>query len=215
MAIRSLDLGPCPGTLHEGDPGRCVVLLPGMRYGTQAPLLWYARAAARAQGWSALEVVDALPDDEEPFAWARDRAERALDAVPGAGGTGGAAGAGGDGVAVVVVGKSLASGAAGVVADRELPAVWLTPLVREAPVAAGLLRATAPALLVGGGADPSWEAGVVPAVAGLEVLELPGLDHSLEAPGDVAASLRALGTVTDAVAGFLARPEVSRPRPRP
>ena len=209
MAIRSLDLGPCRATLHEGDPGRCVVLLPGMRYGTQAPLLWYARAAARAQGWSALEVVDGLPDDEEPFAWARDRAERALDAVPGA------RAAGGSGVAVVVVGKSLASGAAGVVADRGLPAVWLTPLVREAPVAAGLLRATAPALLVGGGADPSWEAGAVPAVAALEVLELPGLDHSLEAPGDVSVSLRALGTVTDAVAGFLARPEVSRPRPRP
>jgi hypothetical protein len=55
----------------------------------------------------------------------------------------------------------------------------------------------------------------VPAVAALEVLELPGLDHSLEAPGDVSVSLRALGTVTDAVAGFLARPEVSRPRPRP
>jgi hypothetical protein len=50
---------------------------------------------------------------------------------------------------------------------------------------------------------------------GLEILDLPGLDHSLEAPGDVAASLRTLGTVTDAVAGFLARPEVSRPRPRP
>src|SRR5919199_4122826 len=114
VAIRSLDLGPCAATLHEGDPGRCVVLLPGMRYGTQAPLLWYARAAARAQGWSALEVVDGLPDDEEPFAWARDRAERALDAVPGA------RAAGGSGVAVVVVGKSLASGAAGVVADRGL-----------------------------------------------------------------------------------------------
>ena len=215
MAIRSLDLGPCPGTLHEGDPGRCVVLLPGMRYGTQAPLLWYARAAAQQQGWSALEVVDALPDDEEPFGWARDRAERALAAVPGAAGTGPAGEAGGGGVAVVVVGKSLASGAAGVVADRGLPAVWLTPLVREAPVAAGLLRAAAPALLVGGGADPSWEAGAVPAVAELEVLELPGLDHSLEVPGDVAASLGALGTVTEAVAGFLTRPEVSRPRPRP
>jgi hypothetical protein len=207
VAIRTLDLGPCRATLHEGDLERCAVLLPGMRYGSQAPLLWFARSAARQQGWSALEVVDALPDDEEPFAWARDRAERGLDAVPPPAAAGGGV--------VAVVGKSLASAAAGVVADRGLPAVWLTPLVREAPVADGLARVRAPALLVGGGADRSWDAGAVPDNAALEVLELPGLDHLLEAPGDVAASLRALGTVTDAVAGFLARPEVSRPRPRP
>ena len=102
MSIRTLDLGPWRATLHDGDPERCVVPLPGMRYGTQAPLLWFARAAARQQGWTALKVV-----------------------------------------------------------------------------------------------------------------ALPGLDHWLEAPGDVAESLRALATVADAVAAFLARPEVSRPRRRP
>ena len=37
---------------HEGDPDRCAVLLPGVRYFSQAPLLWFAREAAQARGWS-------------------------------------------------------------------------------------------------------------------------------------------------------------------
>jgi hypothetical protein len=79
--MRRIDLGPCPALLHDGDPARCAVLLPGMQYSTQAPLLWFARGVALSRGWSALEVLDSLPEGEEPFAWARDRARRALDAV--------------------------------------------------------------------------------------------------------------------------------------
>ena len=44
--MKELDLGPSRGALHEGDPARCVVLLPGARYSTRHPLLWFAREAA-------------------------------------------------------------------------------------------------------------------------------------------------------------------------
>ena len=104
--MRRVDLGPCAGLLHENDPDRCVVVLPGMHYTTQAPLLWFAREVAAARGWSALEV---LPEGDDPSGWARDRARRALDRV--------------QTDEVVVIGKSLASAAAGLVADRVLPAV--------------------------------------------------------------------------------------------
>ena len=87
-----------------------------MQYTTQAPLLWFAREVAAARGWSALEVLDSLPEGDDPFGWARDRARRALDRV--------------EADEVVVIGKSLASAAAGLVADRVLPAVWLTPAAR-------------------------------------------------------------------------------------
>ena len=53
---------------HEGDPGRCAVLLPGIRYFSQAPLLWFAREVAQAQGWSVVEVDERAPADEEPCA---------------------------------------------------------------------------------------------------------------------------------------------------
>jgi hypothetical protein len=189
--MRRIDLGPCAALLHDGDPARCAVLLPGMRYSTQAPLLWFARSVALARGWSALEVLDSLPEGDEPFAWARDRARRALDAVA-------------DASEVVAVGKSLASGAAGIVADRLLPAVWLTPLLNERRVVDDVGRAARPALLVGGSADDAWVPDAVPDHGLLEVVHLDGLDHSLERPGDPMASLDALRVVTGRVDRFLA-----------
>jgi hypothetical protein len=189
--MRRIDLGPCAGLLHDGDPARCAVLLPGMRYSTQAPLLWFARSVAQSQGWSALDVLDALPDGEEPFAWARDRARRALDRVA-------------DADEVVVIGKSLASGAAGIVADRLAPAVWLTPLLDEPRVVDDLGRAARPALLVGGSADGAWVPDALPDHGLLEVVHLDGLDHSLERRGDPMASLEALRVVADRIDRFLA-----------
>lgn len=79
--MRPIGLNPGEAILHEGDPARCVVLLPGVAYFSQAPLLWYAREAAQAGGWSALEVSERAPADEEPLAWMRELAARALAAT--------------------------------------------------------------------------------------------------------------------------------------
>jgi hypothetical protein len=187
--MRRVDLGPCAGLLHEHDPDRCVVVLPGMQYTTQAPLLWFAREAAAARGWSVLEVLDSLPEGEEPFAWARDRARRALDHVQAAG-------------EVAVVGKSLASGAAGLVADRVVPAVWLTPLLNQARVVDDLSRASRPALLIGGSADASWQPDALADNGLLQVVHLEGLDHSLQRRGDPIASLGALRAITARIDEF-------------
>ena len=188
--MRRVDLGPVAGLLHENDPDRCVVLLPGMQYSTQAPLLWFTREVAAARGWSALEVLDSLPDGAAPFGWARDRARRALDHV--------------EAEEVVVVGKSLASAAAGLVADRVLPAVWLTPLLNEARVVDDLSRAPRPALLIGGSADEAWVPDALADSGLLQVVSLDGLDHSLQRPGDPSASLGALRVVADRIDQFLA-----------
>jgi hypothetical protein len=173
---------------HEGDPHRCVVLLPGVRYFSQAPLLWFAREAAQADGWSVVEVDERAPSDQEPFEWMRGQARQALDA----------AGA----ELTVVVGKSLGSAAAPMVSG---PAVWLTPLLVRPEIVEALASAAAPALLVGSPADPTWGDGTVPNNPALEVLELEGLDHSLQVSGDPLASLDALRTVTQRVAAFYER----------
>jgi hypothetical protein len=187
--VRRIDLGPCAGLLHENDPDRCVVVLPGMQYTTQAPLLWFAREVAAARGWSALEVLDSLPDGADRTGWARDRARRALDA------------AGADDV--LVVGKSLASAAAGIVADRVLPAVWLTPLLDQARIVDDLSRAARPALLIGGSADESWVPDALADSGLLQVVQLDGLDHSLQRPGDPGGSLDALRAVAGRIDRFL------------
>jgi hypothetical protein len=187
----TIDLGPCRAALEVGEHEQCLVLLPGAAYPTAAPLLWFARELARQRGWSTLEVLDRWrAERDEPFAWARDRARRALDAAPGA---------------VVVVGKSLASAATGVVAEVGVPAAWLTPLLDEPTVVEGLRKARARSLLVGGSADPSWIPDAIPRGPLLDVLDLEGLDHALERPGDVLASIAALDTVVRSLDAFLDR----------
>jgi hypothetical protein len=173
---------------HEGDPARCAVLLPGVRYFSQAPLIWFAREAAQALGWSAVEVDERAPGDQEPFEWMRGQARRALDAT--------------DAELTVVVGKSLGSVAAPMVNG---PAVWLTPLLVRPEIAEAIGSASAPALLVGSPADPTWNDGELPDNPALEVLELDGLDHSLQVSGDPIASLDALRTVTQRVSAFFER----------
>jgi hypothetical protein len=171
---------------HEGDPSRCVVLLPGVRYFSQAPLLWFAREAAQARGWSVVELDERAPDGEDPFEWMLGRAERAIAAT--------------SAELRVVVGKSLGSIAATMV---DGPAVWLTPLLTRPDIAAALAGAGSPTLLVGSPHDPSWGQGELPDNPVLEVLELPGLDHSLQVEGDPLASLAVLRTVTERLGAFL------------
>jgi hypothetical protein len=170
---------------------RAAVLLPGAWYPTTAPLLWFARAAAEEQGFHVVEEKGLLPDGVDPFGWAREGAERALAEVSGA-------------ETVVVIGKSLASATADLAADRGLPAVWLTPMLRNEHVVGALGRTDQPTLLVGGTADDHWQRDAIPDNDSLQVLELDGLDHALQAPGQVTRSLDALRDVTHAVGRFLA-----------
>jgi hypothetical protein len=172
---------------HQGDPSRRVVLLPGVRYFSQAPLLWFAREAAQARGWSVVEVDEHAPQ-EDPFGWMRGQAELALAAT--------------DAELTVVVGKSLGSAAAPLVRG---PAVWLTPLLTRPEVVAALAASRSPTLLVGSPADPSWGEGELPDNPLLQVVELPGLDHSLQVSGDPLASLDVLRDVTGAISAFYAR----------
>ena len=164
------------------------MVLPGVRYFSQAPLLWFAREAAQAHGWSVVEVDERAPHGRDPFEWMRERAEEALAAAAGAGLT-------------VVIGKSLGSAAAPLVSG---PAIWLTPLLIRPEIVGALEAATAPALLVGSPADPTWADGRKPENERLELVELPGLDHSLQVSGDPLASLDVLSDVTRRVAAFLA-----------
>jgi hypothetical protein len=108
------------------------------------------------------------------------------------------------GAAPLVIGKSLASLAAPLVADRGLPAVWFTPLLTDEPTVTGLHRATAPFLLAGGTADPYWD-GRIARLLTADVVEIDGAGHALFVPGPAAASIAVLGQVLTAVEDFLDR----------
>ena len=178
-----------PAAIHRPGAERRVVILPGARYPTRAPLLWFAREVAVARGYGVLEVLDEPPAGEDPFAWIRDRAQRALDHQPSA--------------HDVVIGKSLSSEVAELAVDRDLPAIWLTPLLDRPNIVAALAAATRPTLLIGSSADPTWRPEAIPENVVIDQAELAGLDHGLQLPGDPEASLKALKTVVKRVDRFL------------
>lgn len=102
----------------------------------------------------------------------------------------------------LVVAKSLGTFAAGLAADRSLPAVWLTPVLTVPDVPAALARATAPFLLVGGTADEVWD-GALARELTPHVIEVARADHGMMVPGPVSASITVLGRVVESVDRFL------------
>ena len=167
------------------------VVFPGGLYGPAAPLLMYAGDVAERRGatvnrhyWS---TQPPNPSEPEVEAWARGEALPVLDSVGGS---------------PLVMGKSLGSNTAGLVAERSLPAVWLTPLLTRPWVAAALGQATAPFVLIGGTNDAAWD-GALARRLSPHVLEVDGADHGMYVPGPLTDSVDVLKQVVVAVEEFL------------
>ena len=174
--------------------GRSAVVAPGGGYGADGPLLMYARLAVQGRGGHVHPIVWE-PSRGSDFSRQRRRiasqVKSAVEDMTAA-----------TGAAPVVIGKSLGSLAAPLVADRGLAAVWFTPLLTDEPTVAALRRATAPCLLVGGTADRFWDGQVARSLPA-EVVEVDGADHAMFVPGRLAASAAVLGRVITAVEDFL------------
>ena len=167
------------------------VILPGRLYGPAAPLLMYTGDVAERRGatphrhWWSREPPD--PFEAGIEAWVRDEAVPVLDSVGGS---------------PFLVGTSLGTNAAGLAAERSLPAVWLTPVLTVPWIVAGLRRATAPVLLIGGTADRVWD-GALARRLSPHVFEVEGADHGMYVPGPLPDSIEVLGRVVVAVEEFL------------
>ena len=75
--------------------------------------------------------------------------------------------------------------------------------LRYEEIATGFETLSAPALLVGGTADESWD-GELARRAGHEVLELEGANHALQIEADPLASIDALRRVVERMDAFVA-----------
>lgn len=106
------------------------------------------------------------------------------------------------GAGPLVIGKSLGSLAAPVVADRGLAAVWFTPLLTDEPTVTALRRAAGPCLLAGGTADQFWDGRIARSVTE-DVVEINDADNAMFVPGPLAACTTVLGEVLTAVEKFL------------
>ena len=160
--ICPIDLGICQGYEFEGDAARTAIALPGAMLAGM-PSLWFAFGPLFEDGWRVVLVWDQFLDrSQDPWEWVRARTEAAAAHA---------------GDVSLLIAKSLTTRAAGLAAEHGWPAVWLTPLLDGESVAA-IRRRRAPALLVGGTADPAWDGAVARELSD-DVLELDGADHGL------------------------------------
>jgi hypothetical protein len=158
-----------------------------------APLLFFTGLVLLQHGWRVEHHWWDPPkheSDEQTIAWVRSEVEAAL---PTSG-------------PVMVVGKSLGTWATPLAAERELPAIWLTPIL-DIPALVGPIAANpAPQLMIGGSADEFWDSAVARDLAGetRTVIEIPDVDHVMLVPGDVIRGAEAHVEVTRAVDDWLA-----------
>jgi hypothetical protein len=161
-------------------------------YGPAAPLPMYTGDVAERRGasvhrhsWSTEPPDHAMPEIET---WVCDQVAPVLDRLRGT---------------PLLIGKSLGVNAARLAAQRSLPAVWLTPVLRFMPwVVEALADASAPFLLVGGSADRGWDAELAHRLTP-HVLAVDDADHGMYVPGSLRNSIEVLGLVVDAVETFL------------
>ncbi|MGZ4291512.1 MAG: alpha/beta hydrolase [Gaiellaceae bacterium] len=173
--IRPIDLDICDGYEYEGDPERTAILLPGSLLGGMPVNAFVALPLMRA-GWRVVQVWDDARRALDRERWSVERAEAALAYA---------------GEARLISGKSAGSLAASFAAAHGLAAIWTTPLLDHPLCAEGLRDRTAPALLIGGTADESWDPALARKLAD-EVCEIDGADHSLARASDLAEVERAV-----------------------
>ena len=177
--IEPVDLGVCRGYDYGGD-GPVALVLPG-RMLAGMPVTAFAIQPLVRRGLRVVQVWDEYLDlSADPARWVGERLEAAFRHA-------------GAPERPLVVAKSLSTLAAGTVTERRWPAVWLTPLLDRLPDRLG----PAPAMVVGGTADPSWD-GARARSLGAEVVELDGADHGL-------ARIEDVGAVSTAIGGFVDR----------
>ncbi len=185
------------------------LILPGMRYTPDKPLLHYTALALAARG---IPVAAAWVDygteafqQAEPqtrLQWLLADAQAALQAVRRRAGV----------KRVVLVGKSIGTltmGALwgmGSLADLGA-SLWFTPLLAFPAVQKAARYVDSPALFVASRGDPAFDADAWQAVEAnpnARALLLPRGDHSLENPADLADTLTLHQQVMQTVADFLA-----------
>jgi pimeloyl-ACP methyl ester carboxylesterase len=103
---------------------------------------------------------------------------------------------------IALVGKSMGALAATLAADRSLPGIWLTPVLRDSELVGDLRRTAAPFLLVGGTADRGWDPELARSF-GQPFYEVPGANHGMEVDDEPVTSAEIIRDVTIAMDAFV------------
>lgn len=188
-----------------GDPAGLVILLPGVHYGPDGPLLFYPAAALREAGWDTLQLTYRFQRDISDFdpgavevvlEDCRTAISAALDqrAYP----------------KLVYIGKSLGAGLEALLCAEpgtDLPtrAVYFTPPIGTPLFDPFFARTPEPAHLILGTLDRFYDEDALDRLRlsrpfGLTLVE--GADHAMIIPGDLDGSIRVLRRTTQETVAF-------------
>lgn len=193
---------------QDGETQHVAIVLPGMGYTCQMPLLYYPTKLLLERGADVLWVEYAYhqrPDFQslsgrEQVAWLLGDVKAACNAA----------------LAmrvyqqITLVGKSLGTLAMGhLIGDarfKDADCIWLTPLLRNERLIAQIEQNAPRSLFVIGTADPVYDAAHladVKAATESEAVVIEGANHSMEIEGHTERSLDALVQIMRAVQSFL------------
>jgi hypothetical protein len=192
---------------HQAVNKTLAVILPGLNYTCDMPLLYYPAKLLMGRGADVLQVhsdytasIFQSADRQEQAVWLASDAQAALRSGR----------AQGDYSHVVLIGKSIGTLALAslITAEKDLPAVvvWLTPLLSQPRLVESASSSPLPGLFVASRADPTFNASALEHIrrrASAESLLFEGANHSLEIPGDALQSLEILRQVMHGLQSFL------------
>lgn len=195
------------------DTAHVAIFLPGVGYTCDMPLFYYAEILLLELGADVLRVEYAYsrrPDyrnltEAERVRWLLTDATAAYCTAINQR----------DYRRVTLIGKSLGTIAMAHLVQTEASldeatTVWLTPLIREEGVREPMRRHRGPSMIAIGSADPHYEPTILDdlkTATDCTLVTIPGANHSLDIPGDVSASVGAVGAVIVQLKAFLGAPQ--------
>jgi len=211
LAITGYGGQPVPNIFFHQEEGvkTLAVLLPGLNYTCDMPLLYYSTRLLEQRGADVLQLHANYTGTNFQMASPLERIQRlsgdALAAVE-------------SGLArqsytrLVLVGKSIGTLAMAHLVDTphagEAVTIWLTPLLGQPWLVEAATNSRGPSLFVAGTADPAFDAAALERIkesTGAEAFLVEGANHSLEIPGDPLGSIQIIGEIMQGLASFLDR----------
>jgi len=186
------------------------VILPGLNYTCDMPLLFYPAKQLMNIGVDILQVHSDYTDSvfqtstrQNQAVWLAADAQAVLRAGLGQD----------DYQQLVLIGKSIGTLALASLVSRDLElkavAIWLTPLLTQERLVQAAAGSRMPGFFVASRADPTFDALALERIqqeqASAGVLLFEGANHSLEIPGDVFQSLEIMRQMLQGLRSFLSQ----------
>jgi len=192
---------------QAGAANELAVILPGLNYTCDMPLLYYPTRLLMERG---ADVLQLHADYTAPAFQSRSRLEQVAQLGQEAREAIKAGWAQRAYSRLVLIGKSIGTlGLAYLVTQASYAGattIWLTPLLRQPWLVQSAMQCSGPALFVAGGGDATYDPvalNMIQDANHAQALILEQANHSLEIPGDPSGSIRLMGKIIDVMGRFL------------